>query len=170
MDRLVSEAKRSIFLRFAGVAAGVLVATLIACSGNDLLTPPVPPHIAVVAGDKQSGVPGQALATPLAIALTTADGSPLAGDTISWSVVSGSGSLSASSVVTDAAGGASVTWTLGNEVGPQSVKAGVRWKAGSGGNGVSNFDVPFTATVVPPQLRVVSGDSQTGMIGRFLPQ
>jgi hypothetical protein len=169
MNGLPSEAKRSIFPRFAGVAAGVL-ATLIACSSSDLVTPRVPPHITVVAGDKQSGVPGQALATPLTIALTAADGSPLAGDTISWSVVTGSGSLSATSVVTDVAGGASVTWILGNEVGPQSVKASVRWKTGFGGNGVSNFDAPFTATVVPPQLSVVSGDSQTAMIGRFLPQ
>jgi hypothetical protein len=105
--------------------------------------------LAIVSGNGQSGTIGQPLATPLTVSLTTASGDPLVGDTISWTIMVGSGSLSATSGVTDAAGHASVNWTLGNENGAQSVQASTRFRVGPGENGFSTFGVPFSASASP---------------------
>jgi hypothetical protein len=152
MDSSFGAVKHSIMSRLIGASLVFLAATASACGGDNIVTPASPPQLAISSGDKQFGTPGQALPTPLTVALTTVDGAPLVGDTVSWTVVVGSGSLSTTSVVTDAAGRASVNWTVGNEIGTQSVVASVRWRLGPGDNGFSSFGVPFSADVGPPPL------------------
>jgi hypothetical protein len=136
--------------RVTGVGLAILVASVSACDGDNIITPLPPPQLAIVSGDAQSGTPGQTLPIPLAVVLTTADGAPVAGETVSWTVMNGTGSLSATSVVTDAAGRASVNWTLGNETGTQLVRASVSWRVGPGDIGFASFGVPFSATAGPP--------------------
>lgn len=92
-----------------------------------------------LSGDQQSGIAGTALDDSLVVAVSDNFGNPVSGVTINWTVASGSGSLSAVSSLTDAAGRAAVRWTLGNEVGEQVVTASAGFLP----------EVEFTATATP---------------------
>ncbi len=74
-------------------------------------------------GDGQIGIVGSVLAQPLSVVVHDRSGAPAADSTVQWSVVSGVGTLSAASSVTDAGGIASVTLTLGSTRGPVTVEA-----------------------------------------------
>ncbi len=99
-------------------------------------------------GDGQVGFSGSALAQPLAVRIVDAGGTGVAGVAVNWAVATGGGTLSAATTTTDAAGDASVTWTLGAAAGGQSVNvtgagfnrtfsataiAGVQWTNAAGG-------------------------------------
>ena len=76
--------------------------------------PPPAPHANVIAktsGDAQKGTLSSALGAPLVVTVTNG-GTAVSGATVTWSVASGNGSLSATSTTTDASGHASVHWTL----------------------------------------------------------
>ncbi len=94
--------------------------------------------IAVSAGNEQVGLFSAALPTALAVLVTDASGDPVASQAVAWAVGAGGGSLSAASSSTNAAGIASITWTLGDDIGPQVVTAVV--------NGLTGSPVVFTAT------------------------
>ncbi len=87
----------------------------------------------LVAGDGggQSGTTGTVLPLPLRVSVLDALDQPVAGVTVAWSVVSGGGSVSAASSVSDGQGLASVTVTLGAAPGTQQVRAAVTGLAGS---------------------------------------
>ncbi len=74
-------------------------------------------------GEGQLAPAGSAVAAPLMVQLKDKFGNPVPGVTVTWTVLSGAGSLSAATVTTDANGQAQVTWTLGPGAGTQSVKA-----------------------------------------------
>jgi len=82
-----------------------------------------PDVLAIVAGDGQTITAGKALASPLTVMLTGGDGTPRAGVKVSWTVVSGGGSVDPGEQLTDSHGLASTTWTLGQGTGPQTVSA-----------------------------------------------
>ena len=126
-----------------------LAAVVGACGGDNIVTPVPPPQLAIVSGDGQAGMPGQALTTPLTVSLTTPAGDPVVGKTVSWIIMSGAGTLSATSAITDAAGLASVNWTLGSEAGIQSVQASIRWRVAPGDNGFTTFGLLFSADAGP---------------------
>jgi galactose oxidase len=90
-------------------------------------------------GNSQSAPAGQALANPIGVRVTDDNGDPVADVTVGWSAADG-GSVSASSVSTDADGHASVTWTLGPTAGSQTATATV--------DGLDGSPVHFTATAV----------------------
>ena len=127
-------------------SSSLLVAfSLIAAAscGSDSVVNPPPSRvtIAIASGNNQSATVGNALPAPLTVSLTD-DHGPVAGQAVQWTVTSGNGTLSANSVSTDATGHASVTWTLGPDVGNQAVAASV-----------GNFGVGFAATagaIQPP--------------------
>ncbi len=73
-------------------------------------------------GQGQVGPARTPLAAPLLVQIRDKFGNPVPGTIVTWSVLSGGGSLSAGSVTTDATGQAQVTWTLGPP-GPQSARA-----------------------------------------------
>jgi hypothetical protein len=127
-----------------------LAAVLGACGSDNTMSPLPPALLTIVAGDGQTATPGQALPTPLTVSLTTQAGDPVVGETVSWTIMSGTGSLSATSATTDAAGRASVNWTLGTEIGVQSVAASLRWRVAPGDNGFTSFGLSFSATATPP--------------------
>ena len=117
-------------------AALALVAGALACGdsegpGGD------PAEIELLDGNGQTAVPSAALAAPLRVLVTDADGAPLNGVEVEWEVVLGSGSVPASSVTADD-GVASAAFTLGAEIGQQSARAVLEGVAGS--------PVTFTAT------------------------
>ena len=116
----------------------------IAGCGSDATAPAASPAISTVNGADQSGFAGDALPTPLAVRVTSG-GTPMAGDTVHWQVVSGRGSLSAPFSITDDDGNASVVWTLGPDLGAQEVKAFVAFKTSSG---ISTTLAHFSATAL----------------------
>jgi hypothetical protein len=117
------------------LAAACLSVVVIGCGGSDTTGPP---QLTITSGNNQEARVGHALPTPLTVTVATSDGAPRTGETVTWTVISGNGSLSASSVATDGAGHASVNWTLGDVLGEQKVQATVE-----------NFTLEFSATATP---------------------
>ena len=92
------------------------------------------------------------------------DGDPLDDIEVTFTVLSGGGSLSESTDTTDSSGRAETTLTLGSS-GTNTVRASVDF------SGVSS--VTFTATAEEPapvanQLRIEGGNNQTGELNRVL--
>lgn len=140
--------------RFSCVATLGLLVGLLGC-GSDL-TPVAPPAVDVLtkeSGDNQQVLPDQTTLAPLVVAVTSAKGDPVAGVHVNWGIVSGGGTLSSSSSITDQSGKATVSWTLGAN-GSQSVKA---WLDEVGSQSVS-----FSIQRVVPVMSVASGDNQVG--------
>jgi hypothetical protein len=131
--------------RLSAPAVMLGIATLGAC-GGDAIVASSRPTISIVSGDQQSANVRHPLPDPLVVAVTTADGAGVAGVTVEWTVATGGGALSTSSVPTDAQGRASVIWTLGDPAGTQSIAAAatVSGLAGS----PANFSATATAPIV----------------------
>lgn len=121
-----------------------------------------PAALFIVAGNGQTGTVATVLPTDLVVQVTDAGDNPKSGVTVTFAVLSGAGSLSSATAVTNASGNATVEWTLGTTAGPQSVLASV--------SGVA--PVTITATGVagaPDALTILSGNNQTGTPGAPLP-
>ncbi len=99
-------------------------------TGDTIVTPPSL-GAAIVAGDRQSANIGHTLSTPLRIAVTTSDGRAVANVTVDWAVTTGGGKLLNSSVRTDIAALASVTWTLRYAADKEAVAAKASARPGS---------------------------------------
>ncbi len=111
---------------------------------------------ASASGDGQTGTVGAALALPLRV-FVTLGGSPLRGDTVTWSASGASGSLSPAQSLTDASGIATATWTLGQTAGSQGATA---TSAGATGSPVT-FSATATAGAAA-QMALAGGDGQVG--------
>lgn len=114
----------------------------------------MPTQVAVVRGDNQSALAGDALPTPITVAVTFASGAGVMGDTVRWSIVSGGGQLSSATSVTEGAGRASVNWTLGSTTGTQEAMATVT-------DGLGTLSANFSATASPrpvPQPAILHYD------------
>ena len=119
--------------------------------------------IALISGDNQSAPVNTALPAPLVVQVTDQSGNPISGVTITWSVT-GDGSVSDETTVTDANGQTSVTRTLGPTAGQQTALATAGGLAGS--------PVTFTHTAIAgaaARIDKVSGDGQSGLTGTELP-
>jgi hypothetical protein len=129
---------------------------------TETATPGPPTALTYVSGNNQTGVGGGTLQNPLVVKVTDQYANPIQGITVLFAVVSGAGSLTASSVLTDASGQAQVTWRLGGIGVEQAVHA----SAGT------LPVVTFTATAItgpPATLTIVSGNNQTAVAGTTLP-
>src|SRR3954471_10072279 len=112
------------------------------CGGGDsTVQPVVPSTIAQSAGMDQTGVVGSALADSLTVRVTNSQGNPAPNVTVTWSVLSGDGTVSPGSSITDANGVASALFTLGPAEGQQQAQAAVA--------GLTGSPVIFTATAAP---------------------
>ncbi len=145
--------------RFLLSATTVLMLSVLlpsACD-NDVTTPTFGLSLSVVSGDGQSGIVGQALASPVVIRATDAKGHPQKNLQVSFVVTSGGGSASPASARTDQNGLAKTSWTLGTSV---AQAQGLEARAGSALLGT------FTATPLagpPAQLAVQAGDGQSAV-------
>ncbi len=74
----------------------------------------------VVSGDAQEAIAGETLSTPIVVRATDQGGTPVVGDTITFTP--SSGTVDPPSDATDANGEASTVWTLGSEIGPQTLQ------------------------------------------------
>jgi len=99
---------------------------------------PAATQMALVSGNNQTGTVGTALASPLVVKVADASNAGVAGVTVTWSVTSGGGQVSAGTSGTNAAGNAQVNWTLGATVGAQTATATV--------SGLTGSPVVFSAT------------------------
>ncbi|HWA41325.1 MAG TPA: Ig-like domain-containing protein, partial [Gemmatimonadales bacterium] len=115
--------------------------------------------IAIQSGNGQVDTIGKTLAQPFVVRVTDAFTNPVAGAVVVFSRTSGSGTLADDSVTTDAAGLASVGYTLGGTAGTDSVHALLA--------GTSAF-VDFSATAIsaaPTQIIQGLGSGQTAVAG-----
>ena len=121
------------------------------------LPPPMPTTL-VVSGDNQTGLTGEALANPFVVEVRDQNSNLMEGVTITFTVSAGGGSLSDTSVKTDANGLAQSTLTLGSSPGTTTVEASVE--------GLSQTVVFNAEATLPPPisttLSIVSGGEQDG--------
>lgn len=125
----------------------------------------IPPVL--VSGNFQSAPAASTLTEPLAVRVTDRLGTPMPGQGVTFAVLSGGGSLSATAVTSDVSGLAQTTWTLGaSTVALHRVTAAV--------TGVVATTL-FSATALagpPTQMIVAPGntaDGQAGTIGQAVP-
>ena len=155
-----------------------LVAAVVDASGNTaetqvtvFLEPPAGNRLLIVSGNHQSAPIGTTLAEPLVVELLDVAGLPLAGRPVVFYLRGNNGSLDTGTrrrvvVVTDAAGRAETSFTLGTRAGlaNQVVEAAA---VGLGD------PVVFAASALsgPPEKIVVdSGGLQVGVAGRYVPR
>ncbi len=116
ISRITAARRRTIlYMLVAAVAA--------ACSDSTSPSSPTPSAIAAVSGSGQSGAVGSALASPIVFEVTTVREAPVSGVTVSFTVTSGSGTISPAIAITDANGTASTQLTLGSTAGSVEVTA-----------------------------------------------
>lgn len=126
-----------------------VLAVVVACGPDYSVVPSPSASISIIAGNSQVGSAGVALANPVVVLVTDSTGAPAAGVAMTWTPSAGDGSVAASAV-TDGAGHASATWTLGSVIGDQHLTA----RAAGVGTSVILAVLPaFAAT----QLTVGSG-------------
>jgi serine protease len=121
----------------------------------------LPASAVLLQGGGQTAVAGQPLAIPVVVEFKDAFNNPAVGQAVNWAVTGGAGSLTGTSVITDAQGRATTLWTLGYQLG-----SGHALQAQIGGAGVT-----ATATATMPSgatLTVASGDGQFGLAGQSL--
>ena len=123
--------------------------------------PARPQTLTKVSGEGQRGLVGTALTAPFVVSVLDQNGSAFAGAVVAFSVTAGGGTLSSTTVTTDANGRARSTLTLGSDPGTNTVAATVA--------GLET--VTFTATAsgqIPHSLTKVSGEGQRGLVGTAL--
>jgi VCBS repeat-containing protein len=137
-----------------GIPAGLLVsfnATAVSGAGAMLV---------VVGGDNQTAAVGSAVPESLVVRVTDALSNPVSGVDVSWTV-GGGGSVSPTTVTSDANGLAATQRVLGNASGTQTADASVP--------GLT--PVTFTQTAQPANptaLQLISGDAQSAPAGTTL--
>jgi plastocyanin len=121
----------------AVLASGTL---LIACGGSSSSNGPpgVPTAVSVASGNNQTQEQDSVFYQVLKARVKDANGDAVSASTVTWSVRSGSGSLSATSSSTDLVGDAAITVTAGSSSGPLIVQA----KSAAAGDSIT-----FTLTV-----------------------
>lgn len=107
--------------RASATAAGIVSPLEIAVTAS----PGPAAAISIVSGSGQSAVVGSALPAPFSVRVADAWDNPVAGVTVTFAVTAGGGSLSASTVVTNAEGLAESRLTLGAAAGANTVTATV---------------------------------------------
>ena len=152
--------QRAFMVTFASFAA---LASLTACgSSTEPKKDVTPATITAQATDTIRAAVGAAVSTPLTVTVKNAAGEPIDTATVTFAVVSGGGSLSATSVKTDATGQASANWTLGKTPGIQTVTATVGVLPAITFAAVASVGAAAT-------IAKVAGDAQTGVVGLTLP-
>jgi hypothetical protein len=119
-------------------------------------------QITVVSGNDQAAAISTALAAPFIARVTDANGNPVPGVAVTFTVDGGGGSISAATATTDIDGDARTTLTVGTTVGPNTVTAHVATFS-------STATFVGTASVGgAAQMTMVSGNAQAGTIGTAL--
>jgi hypothetical protein len=149
----------TLLMMFGVAACGFSRPADVAFDASTDAPPPPPLQITSTSGDGQTGIAGSALAQPFVVSVHQA-GALVAGVTIEFTVTAGAGELSQTSVVTDSAGQAATTLTLGTAAGANRMEANISGSAGSpvgfGAVGAAGPAAHFT---------LVSGNNQNAEFG-----
>ena len=128
------------------------------------LPPPMATSLEVISGDNQTGLTGEALMNPFVVEVHDQYDEPMEGVTVTFVVSAGGGSVSDTSVNTDANGLAQSILTLGSDPGTNTVEVSVE--------GISQMAVFGAEASLPPPvptvLSILSGDNQNGLTGETL--
>ena len=114
--------------------------------------------IALDGGNAQTDTVAATLAVPYTVLVTDANGNPVSGTTVTWSVTGGGGSITSSSV-TNGSGIAAATRVLGTGAGTQTAVGSV--------GGLTGSPVGFTATATagaPVQMTRTAGNGQSATV------
>jgi serine protease len=106
-------------------------------------------RLLVTAGDQQTGGANLPLDHSLSVQVQAADGVPVEGESVTWQVSAGSGTLTIPSATTTAQGFVTAGWTLGSSAGTQTAEARAA--------GVAPAAVTFTATAVIAAPGTITG-------------
>ncbi|HVX87367.1 MAG TPA: hypothetical protein VG940_00455, partial [Gemmatimonadales bacterium] len=123
----------------------------------------LPTQIIQGLGSGQSAVATTVFTDSLTVQILDVNDNPVGGVWVHWVVASGTATLSADSVLTDAAGHAAVQLTAGTLAGPTDIDASVV--------GIAlpvTFSVTITAAA-PASMVIASGNGQSGPAGAALP-
>lgn len=121
-------------------------------------------QLVLVSGGVQTDTVGQVLNLPLEVQARAADGLGVGGVAVRFRGVLGGGTVADSIVVTDTAGRARTTATLGGLLGGQTFEASA--------TGLTGSPVLFTANALagpPAQMLAVAGDALLATVGSLLP-
>ncbi|HKY97873.1 MAG TPA: Ig-like domain-containing protein [Gemmatimonadaceae bacterium] len=166
-------------------AAAILVVAYIGCKGDT--TVPDPSVATTIAANSAASLTGPAggAATPApSVIVKDQNGSPMAGAPVTFTVVSGGGSVSGATATTDASGVATVGWTLGPSVGENVLSAvtgtlpvvtfTATSTAGAAASvtkngGDNQTAVAGTAVAIPPSVLVkdANGNAKSGVTVTF---
>lgn len=135
------------------------------CGGDGLTLPgdSTPTRVVVITGNAQAGIAGSTLPLPLVVKVTDQLDRAAANQGVDFTVQSGGGQLSSAHVMTDTAGRASATWTLGPGAGSQQVRATVV--------GALALTQSFSAVAVAGSgslIAAVRGDDQSAAVNSAL--
>ena len=122
-----------------------------------------PTGLMKLSGDNQTGYTGAALARPLVVEVRDANGDPVEGVTVTFTVTGGGGSVNRETTQTNARGRASTRLTLGDGPGTNTVRVSV-----GGLSQTTRFTAEATLPPPPPVLLKISGDGQVGVPGQRL--
>ena len=143
------------------MTAGGTTTNILATAGSPLVG-----SLAVDAGNNQTGTSGSALATNPSVLVRNADGAPVAGVTVFFSVMTGGGTVASPSAVSNAQGIATAgDWVLGPSSGTQLLSAQVPQ------SGVSNNPLIFAATAAsgaPAIVIALSPTQQVAQVGTLV--
>lgn len=113
-------------IRPASIRNAVFLVALVGAIGCTLNTDVLGPALLIKAGgDEQTGPTNTLFPAELAVVVGNQFGEPIEGATVTWTIVSGGGTLSATSVQTDVNGRAGVTYTSGGTTGSVVINARV---------------------------------------------
>ena len=108
---------------------------------------------------------GEVLADPFVLEVRDGNNTPLADVTVTFTVLTGGGTLSSTTGTTGANGQAESTLTLGSDPGTNTVEASVE--------GISQTEIFNAEATLPPptptSLSIISGGNQEGFTGEPLP-
>jgi hypothetical protein len=120
-------------------------------------------NLTIVQGDNGGGVAGGASSPAPQVRVTDANGNNVSGAGVTYSVVSGGGSVLPTAVTSDATGIAATAWTLGATVGTNTLEAHLTADAA--------VAVNFTATGTSggvANIAISSGDNQSATVQQTL--
>lgn len=140
-------------------ALSVLVAS--ACSDPGSPNRPVPAAIAVVKGSGQTAIVDLVLSDSIGVQVVDADGVPVEGAPVHFTVLSGGGTVSAAAVNADINGKAAVTWRLGHVAGANSLRAFIQ-------DGPELVVLSTGTAGAAAQVAKAAGDGQVALPGSAL--
>jgi len=145
--------KRFRILTTAAFLLCTAAVTFISCDKDDDPTPEpemVATSIELVSGDSQTAFAGEALSNAIEVIVKDQLGAAFAGEVVKFTVTEGSASTA--NVTTDANGKASITWTLGDTEGTQTLSI-------TGTSTLTGSPISVTATA---EYKPVIGDFKYG--------